>query len=400
MGTQRDILRSKLLSDAAAKFAAATQEPERHVKDAAKDVQASPIVVDDGSSKFRPLSVTRRSGQSRVVFGTFLYLRDLLAWNDALWKERNVAEIDLDFSHVSFFTPLSLLFIPHQIREFHRVFPEIRLHAVGYQQQHYAAHMGFFDYIGGAFGKTIGEAIGDRNYLPISKIDVSQFIRSSGVGNVRDAIELETQRLARVLVRTAEGPAFDMVQYSLREIIRNVFEHSGSKVCMYCAQYWPMSKKVQISIVDEGSGVHPSLTFNPKFRHLDERSAVQFSLFPGVSGNFRDLPSGESDHLWRNTGYGLYMTSRLCRNSGGFLIISSGHAVYLSKGKKTITKVPNFRGTLIIMDLTANIDVDFGRDLKLYAQEGRKIAENIQGANVIEASAASQLLSRDFAKAR
>jgi hypothetical protein len=53
---------------------------------------------------------------------------------------------------------------------------------------------------------------------------------------------------------------------------------------------------------------------------------------------------------------------------------------------------------MITMDLLIGSQFNFSKELENYATEGKKIARDIQGANVIEASAASQLLSRDFAK--
>lgn len=387
MTSKKVDLRTKLLSNAATKHSRATSTSSAEVSSYSQGYKAH-------------LTVTKAINGTRISFSHDLYLRNLLEWNDALWKIGRTQSLELDFSSTKFFTPLSLLFIPHQIRAFYKRYPEVRLHIVGHQHLAYPAHMGFFDSLGGDFGKTMGEASGDRNYLPISIINVSQFIKNSGSHNVRDSIDSETKRLAYVLIRTNKGIVFDLVQYSLREIIRNVFEHSGSKICMYCAQYWPSKNRVQICIVDDGSGIHSSLTFNPKFKDLSERDAVHFSLLPGVSGNFRDLRLGEGDSIWRNSGYGLYMTSRMCRNNGGFRIISSNHAIALVKGQKTISKAENFRGTMITMDLIVESQTDLSKRLEEYAAEGKMIARDIQGANVIEASAASQMLSRDFAKPR
>jgi hypothetical protein len=176
---------------------------------------------------------------------------------------------------------MALLFIPHRIRYFHEQFPAVRISAVRHQHLGYAAHMGFFDCFGGVRG-SLDQAPDGSNYLPINILNVSQFLKDKGVANVRDAIDSQSMKLARILTRTEEGIAFDVVHYSLREIIRNVFERSASKICMYCAQYWPTNNRVQIAIVDEGSGIFPSLMF----KHLTERQSVQYALLLGVSGIF------------------------------------------------------------------------------------------------------------------
>ena len=91
------------------------------------------------------------------------------------------------------------------------------------------------------------------------------------------------------------------------------------------------------------------------------------------------------------------MASRLCRNQGGFLIVSSKHAVQLSRGSKHVMAVNNFRGTLITMNMIVEPGVDLSLQLRRYAEEGKRYAQFIQGARVVEASAASQMLMRDFA---
>lgn len=334
-----------------------------------------------------------------IEFSKEIFLKDLVTWNDRLWSSTGSNVIEFDFKNASFLTPMAMIFIAHQIRYHQRVFPRIKLRIKNYTHLTYPAHMGFFSCFGGNFGKEVGEAPGDMDYLPITVIDTSEFIKESGVHNVRDAIDSDSMRMARVLTRSSSGFAFDLIQYSLREIIRNIFEHSGSKVCMFCAQYWKNKNHVQIAIADEGQGVHSALTFNPKYKDLKERDALHFSLLPGVSGNFRDLQSSSVSNVWRNTGYGFYMTSRLCRNEGGFLLMSSNRALVLQRGTKTDFPMRNFQGTLVRLDLDVSSGTNLSAKLAKYAEEGKIIAQDIAGAKVIEASAASQMLSRDFIKA-
>jgi hypothetical protein len=384
MCSQQYDRRTQILSEAAAKFAAL----ERNI--------AVPLEAR------RPATATGLThelvqGKAVIKLPQRLDLNELIEWSGVFWRYGGCRSIDLDFSTTSFFAPLALLFIPHQIRNFHEQFPAVRISAIRYQHLGYPMHMGFFECIGGVQASK-EQPLGGMNYLPIAIMDINQFVREKGPANVKDAIDSESGKMARVLTRTNEGFAFDVVQYSLREIIRNVFEHSGSKIVMYCAQYWPSNNKVQIAIVDEGSGIYPSLTFNPKFKQLSERESVHYALLPGVSGNYKDLQHSDNDITWRNSGYGLYMTSRLSKKTGEFTIISSNHVVRLIKQKKFVSPIANFRGTMIIMNFFAERSADLAADLKKYAEEGKLVAMGIQGAKVIEASAASQLLSRDFKK--
>jgi hypothetical protein len=101
-----------------------------------------------------------------------------------------------------------------------------------------------------------------------------------------------------------------MLSYSLRELMRNVFEHSETDSLYYCAQYWPKSSKVEVAVADFGIGIRRALSRNPNFRFDSDKEAREYSLLPSVSGaTHRERSSG----TWFNSGYGLYMT-----NTNGF----------------------------------------------------------------------------------
>ena len=113
---------------------------------------------------------------------------------------------------------------------------------------------------------------------------------------------------------------------------------------------------------------------------------------PGISGNPH---AGRGNDQWNNSGYGLYMTSRICRNGGSFLLCSGGTGIELSQeGKHTFDS--DFQGTAIRLVIdTANLSALRER-LQQFAAQGRVAAAQIAGANVNVASTASQMLTRDF----
>lgn len=357
---------------------------------------------DDGSSELEDLDPSlpqkwSENGQVSISFPESLNIYHLNKWNDLLWSSSAATHLNLDFQAVRFIPPQAILYIAHQLKHFHREFPATRVKVTNADHQPYLTEMGFFECLQSVTVENSVLAPG-QNRIPIRTIDTRAFHRQSGVTNVRDSIDSETARLSKVLTRLDSGFAFDTVQYSLREIIRNIFEHSGSSICAYCAQYWPTRNRVQLAIVDEGMGIFPSLTQNPKFKHLTPRQAVQYSLLPGVSGNYVDLQGQTTNSVWRNTGYGLYMTSRLARRRGWFTVISSGHMILLRGKDKQVLSTKNFKGTMISLDFFVDQDASLSSYLRELAEEGKNIAQNIQGAKVIDASAASQMLSRDFRK--
>jgi hypothetical protein len=237
-----------------------------------------------------------------------------------------------------------------------------------------------------------------NKFLPITTLQTKDFLDESGreLSAMNEAVDREASRLTRALTHLGSGYAFDAVQYSLREIMRNVFEHSGSIYLRYCAQYWPTNRIVELIISDCGMGIYNSLIGNPSFKAVKERDALHFACLPGVSGNAQAMRERASGNPWRNTGYGLYMTSRLCRNNGDFLVISSNHALTLAPSGKKDFEISNVKGTLIRLHLDLTSTQAFRSELVKYTEEGKQIAEGIRGAKVLEASAASQMLRRDF----
>src|SRR6266545_8413415 len=77
-------------------------------------------------------------------------------------------------------------------------------------------------------------------------------------------------------------------------------------------------------------------------------SGLEMSLWPGVSGKTH-LPSASGE--WANSGYGLYMTSRLSRHGGNFAIASGDACIVLSKSMRKENFSTRLKGTAIRMNL-------------------------------------------------
>lgn len=312
--------------------------------------------------------------------------------------ELNALPVDpeyvFNFGAIRRFPPFSMLLLASMLRQFRDARPEARRRAINHERHTYAAYMGFFRSFGLNHGNEPGNAAGTERCIPITDIDVSR-IKELAIDNfceVGDVIEEQASQLAQMLTQNAGGPLQDTLTYSIREIMRNVVEHSRSENIRICAQYWPTRHEVEVGILDDGIGVHAGLTSNPAHADLDEREAIEFSLMPGISGNPN---AGRGHDVWNNSGYGLYMTSRICRNGGSFLLCSGGHGIHLDQQGKTNFET-SLRGTAIRLFLNTENLVDLTRRLRTFADEGRVAARALNGANINRASTASQMLRRDF----
>ena len=305
--------------------------------------------------------------------------------------------LTVDFGEKPFFAPYSMLFIGAKLKAIRKANPDLKIEIKGYKTLEYAAHCGFFDLVGIDHGRKVGEAWGSENYLPITRIDRDSLeeVPLDRFVDVQDLVQRHADRIAGVITRQVSDhkDIFNAISYSVREVMRNVFEHSQAIELYYSAQYWPKSNRVEFAIVDFGIGIRRALSENPNFRSLSQRDALQMSLMPGVSGKTH---KGDRVSPWHNSGYGLYMTSRLARNGGGNFVLASGdHAIHLGPKSKTNYQT-SFPGTALRFNLHAGRIGDVERRLEEFRADGAKITRNLNGTGNRPPSSMSMLLRRDY----
>ncbi|MFB2752195.1 hypothetical protein ACE02G_00855 [Shewanella xiamenensis] len=301
-----------------------------------------------------------------------------------------------DFSGVGRIEPFSLLFLSSELQRFKskRTYAK-RFAASNFEHCTYAGHMGFFKAFGLDFGKSAGEAKGSGTYIPITIYDVDE-IKQTAADNfeaVGQFIETQAEQMASVLTRSNSGVLYDTLTYSIREIIRNVIEHSESDQFGFCAQYWPYYGTVELSILDRGIGIREGLSGNPHLNIANDSEALNLCLMPGISGKAYKGARRNPNDVWANSGYGLYMTSRLCREGGSYFIASGKTGIYLSENKKRYLETP-FDGTAIKLTLNTTRLSSLSEMLGRYRKEALELDSS--NNNIISASKASTMLARDF----
>lgn len=231
-----------------------------------------------------------------------------------------------DFSAVKNSDPFPMLLASAAIRQL-RTRSTVKKCKAENCDNSYAEHMRFYKAIGINVGHELNENYGNGNYLPITRLDMKD-LRDSGIRNlerIQEVIAKKSRDMATVLSRGNVSFA-NWLTYVLTEIMRNIPEHSNADAIWYCTQYWPSYDLVELAILDEGQGVRESLLSNGAYDDLvnTDEDALRLALEPGISRTF--VPGGEnlSNDEWKNSGFGLYMVSRLCDRLGGSFIIASG----------------------------------------------------------------------------
>lgn len=308
-------------------------------------------------------------------------------------------EFVFDFNRTQHVEPFPMLLVSSEIRRLITRFPGSKSRCINYKHMAYAGHMGFFKAFGLDFGKAPGEAKGSARYLPLTIFDCGRLVEDAAKKGIHvgDEVEGASRHMAAMLCGADSGPVLETLSYSVREMIRNVIEHSEAPKFGICAQYWPTRNRVEVAILDRGIGLRASLQGNPHLDASDDKRAVNYALMPAVSGKAFKGARQKQRGPWANSGFGLYMTSRICRNGGNFFIASGNTGMLLTdkaEGKRYFGCL--FGGTAIRMVVRTDRLADLRDALERYRNEGYSIQNRYKEIVNIDPSSASLMLSEDF----
>lgn len=319
---------------------------------------------------------------------------------EQLQKQRPTEELVFDFSRTKTVEPFGMLVAASEIERCVASHPEAKFTCKNFQHMTYAAHMGFFKSFGLDFGRNPGEAVGSRNYLPLTYFRSTDLQRSAIYAghDVGDEVEAHSKRLTQTLVGESEGEMFETLSYSIREIMRNVVEHATVDQFGVCAQYWPTKGRAEVAIVDRGIGLRESIKANPHIDASTDKQAINYALMPAVSGKaFKGARRLEKRGPWTNSGFGLYMTNRICRNGGTFFIASGDTGMLLTSGKGGKRYIPTcLNGTAVRLSIRTENLGTLKDALARYRADGLQIQKKYEEIVSIDPSSASLMLSDDF----
>jgi len=252
---------------------------------------------------------------------------DAIEFVNELANAVHAEELCVDFRTVEFAKPFGTLIIANGLR---RLVAERKTNKLQTSAQlpkgdqgacSYLRHVGFFEYIGVSSGNRPGDAKGGKTYVPIRVVTSSELQKASGGRALQMGVERLSDQLADVVYPRITEQI--MMQYCLREIIRNVFEHGEIDSCTVLAQRYG-NGWAEVAIIDGGIGIHTSLSRAMPLTTVDD--ALRMAIMPGVSRVTQPQGAGE----WENSGFGLYVLSELGRDLGEFTLASNGRFHCLS----------------------------------------------------------------------
>lgn len=296
----------------------------------------------------------------------------------------NVAEIEgesyyVDFKNVHTCDPFPMLIVSNEIRHKREELNRLTFYARNCSNT-YAKHMKFYRACGLNIGNNVQVTKGNSNYSCITKLSAKQ-LREEGIESldvIQEVIEKKSLDMATIVAQGNIGFR-NWLAFVIRELMRNIPEHSKSDAIWYCAQYWPTYDLVELAIMDEGIGIKESLCENIDHVHLIEtdEDALRLALQPGISGTKVSFAQSE----WDNSGYGLYMVSEMCAELDASFILASGtSAIMVSKEKgEIITKhrKTNIHGTAIQIRIRPSATIDYNEIRRKIVKRGEaKAREN------------------------
>jgi len=335
-----------------------------------------------------------------IIVPTSLNLTNAINFCNQLWRQEEAEKFIFNFKYLGLVEPFTMAYVSAEIKRFGKLRSSqgVKFEAVNFKNNSYAAHMGFYKAFGLQYGNKPGEASGSSRYIPLTILKVNE-LKQEAIDSyeyVGQIIEERSNELAKILTQEDNTDLVETLTFAFREIMRNVVEHSESEVLEFCAQYWPTKHKVEIVVLDSGIGIKESLSRNPHLTINDDRDAIQLSLMPSISGKMYKGVKKDKKNVWQNSGFGLYMTNRICRDGGSFFVCSNGAGLLLTKGNKQDFST-TFQGTAIRMIINTHNVADLNKRLENYRDEGYEIAQTISElGSCIEASTASMMLSKDF----
>lgn len=312
-------------------------------------------------------------------------------------NEINDAIINLDFSKVTKVRMSGMIYFLRTIEELKnsgkkfQYYPGANTWKDPDKAISYAGHVGFFKAFGIDFGKEPGEALGSYSYLPITKLTIEEIYKLGQSVDMHDGITKYSKKLAQIL-SDGNTTLETVFTYLIFEMVRNPFEHATPSAVWVGAQKHPAEGTIEVIIADNGEGVRQTLAINRDFADLSsDEVALRNALKPGITG--KKYAQKKANDFWENTGFGLYVTSKLTSSVGVFNIVSGDTALGSNGDGFTLYSDANisFTGTFIRLRInTKEIDKLTPDAIREFVKKGEQSAGQIDGAITV-ASKASKM---------
>lgn len=215
-----------------------------------------------------------------------------------------------------------------------------------------------------SYGETIGvfQELGlseansfdyGKRYIAPTKVLLSEVHQSMRVE--KKSIETYYDEVSSHIVNKAlQGFDYDfsedvneLFEFVVREMIRNIFDHSKSIHFYYGSQMYPANNCVEVVIADLGEGLLATVPFDLEdewHKEQTDEDAIRRAMIPGLTARSNHSYAPE---VYKNSGYGLSLVQRIIQKTDGIFSIASGEkSITFNSDGETVDDC-NIKGTLI-----------------------------------------------------
>lgn len=311
--------------------------------------------------------------------------RSLARFSRQVASLKDKQKIFLDFGPSRDISPGAALYIHNKIAQIQAEIGAHNVEFINTENHPYLGHLGLFQSLGINIGRNPNLPPSTDNYLPLQKISTQAWLEDLSFLGLSEHVDTKCRHLSNILCKGIEIEEKELIHYNIRELIRNIFEHSQATELCILAQYWPQLRKAEIALSDNGVGITQTISRNNLIDINSDQEAISAALMPGVTGSER-LKNGDE---WDNSGYGLYMTSEIARRFGHFYI-TSGNTAHEIRPSESYFVDSVYAGTLISMGFEIKNNVNSHAFLSDIAISGEKLAKENFGRKAKTASRSSK----------
>lgn len=262
----------------------------------------------------------------------------------------------ITFEHLEFIEPAgALLFLTtmDKIRKLNIPYEIEPINHLKKSAISYGETMGIFQQLGISDAPSHNSG---ATYIAPTKIEIHEIFR--GLDDVGGTIESYYEIISERIVSKVLGlvdseldeDVKDLFIFVVREMIRNIFDHSQSSHYYYASQSYRTSNFVEVVIADVGVGLLATIPFDVEERWFGkdtDEEAIRKALTPGLSALSNHAYAPED---YKNSGYGLALVKRIIQCTGGLFSIASGTKSITFASEEIINNC-DVNGTVVRMRL-------------------------------------------------
>lgn len=304
---------------------------------------------------------------------------------EMLEEDKDLSEINFTFRDLKWIDPSGAVIFLETIKNLKSENIEIGYEPIDELNEaaiSYGINLGVFQKIGLSEKKY---STGGTTYLAPNKVSLSgvySSIRERSVGieiYFEEVAEKITKKVLKTDINEYDVGMISIFRYVVRELIRNIFDHSKSEYFYYGSQYLPTSSIVEFVISDRGIGLVNTIPFDAEEIWMEKNTteeAIIRAFTPGITAG-SNHSYAHQDYM--NSGFGLAIIKSVILKAGGVLSLSTSNTSVTYKNDTTeIVKNCYIEGTLlrIRVDLEQLKLVNFDEQVALAMREAEKIGAN------------------------